>query len=146
LAFLDLRDERWTVNWLKAGVEQKSSDPAERLLVIFDLCHEWFQRPDFEGCSFMKVVLESPVGSSLHKAAADHLVSIRAFVTELATEAGLEDAAVFGTAWQMLMEGSIVSAYAGNRNAALEAKRAAAVMLNAWSRKPHPRKMGKPNI
>jgi AcrR family transcriptional regulator len=145
LAFLDLREDRWTVNWLKAGVEQRTSDRTERLLVIFDLYHEWFGRPDFEGNSFTRVVLESPRGSAIHNAAANHLAHIRDYVTELAIAAGLADAAAFGTAWQMLMEGAMVSAFAGNRNAALQAKRAATVMLNAWPRTSRPKKSSSTN-
>lgn len=140
LAFLEMRDQRWTVDWLKAGVERGPSDPAERLLLIFDLFDEWFQAPDFEGCSFIKVLLESAAGSAVHEAAGHFLIRVRAFVTDLATEACIEGPADFGAAWHMLMEGSIVSACSGNRAAALEAKRAATLLLSAWPRKPGAKK------
>ena len=49
LAFLDRREARWTKDWLQHEVERRAVDPAERLLAIFDVFDEWFQREDFEG-------------------------------------------------------------------------------------------------
>src|SRR5262245_62153820 len=45
LAFLERREERWTQGWLQHEVEARATDPAERLLAIFDVFDEWFQRP-----------------------------------------------------------------------------------------------------
>src|SRR4051812_50145349 len=58
LAFLERREERWTRAWLQASVEERADSPAERLLAIFDVFGEWFARDDFEGCSFINVMLE----------------------------------------------------------------------------------------
>ena len=60
LAFLERRDEVWTRRWLQSEVDGRSADPAERLLAVFDVFDEWFRRPDFEGCSFINVMLETP--------------------------------------------------------------------------------------
>ena len=58
LAFLERREQRWTKDWLQAEVERRATEPGERLLAIFDVFDEWFHRPDFEGCSFVNVLLE----------------------------------------------------------------------------------------
>ena len=58
LAFLERREERWTRDWLQATVERRAETPAQRLLAIFDTFGEWFAREDFEGCSFINVMLE----------------------------------------------------------------------------------------
>src|SRR5262245_7388406 len=58
LAFLELREARWTRAWLKEEIEARAETPAGRLLAIFDVFGEWFQRDDFEGCSFINVMLE----------------------------------------------------------------------------------------
>src|ERR1700744_6389335 len=58
LAFLARREERWTRGWLQAEVERRAQTPAQRLLAIFDVFGEWFARADFEGCSFINVMLE----------------------------------------------------------------------------------------
>ena len=58
LAFLRRREELWTRGWLEQGVERRSASPAERLLAVFDVFDRWFHRSDFEGCAFVKVLLE----------------------------------------------------------------------------------------
>ncbi len=58
LAFLDLREQRWTKDLIEAGAMRRGSNPEERLLAIFDVLDEWFHRDDFEAGSFIKVLLE----------------------------------------------------------------------------------------
>jgi AcrR family transcriptional regulator len=136
LAYLDLRAKRWTVGWLKAGVTARGATPNARLLAIFDLFQEWFASDGFEGCPFLRIICESDVGSAVHKATAAKLGQIESFVAQLARSAGLPDPNGLAGAWMMLMEGAIMSARAGQKDAALKAKEAAALLLEAWSRKP----------
>ena len=42
----------------------RSPEPERRLLAIFDVFDGWFHGPDFEGCSFINVLLESPNGGA----------------------------------------------------------------------------------
>src|SRR5690242_13103389 len=58
IAFLDTRHERWAEAWLATELERRTDTPTGRLLAMFDLLGEWFAREDFEGCSFVKVMLE----------------------------------------------------------------------------------------
>jgi AcrR family transcriptional regulator len=44
LAFLQLREQRWTKDFVEAGAMGRGSDPEQRLLAIFDVFDEWFQR------------------------------------------------------------------------------------------------------
>jgi len=130
LAFLERREERWTKEWLQSEVERRATDPAQRLLVIFDVFDEWFQRGDFEGCSFINVLLEiDDPRSELHRASADQLARIRAFVAGLAIEAGVGDAEGLAHKWHILMTGSIVAAGEGDRGAARGAREIAALVL-----------------
>jgi AcrR family transcriptional regulator len=130
LAFLERREERWTQNWLQREVEKRSEDPRERLLAIFDVFHGWFRRGDFEGCSFINVLLETADPThALHRASTDYLFRIRAFIERLATEAGVADAESFARQWHILMKGSIVAAGEGDRQAALRAKEVGALLL-----------------
>src|SRR5262245_59089719 len=59
LAFLRRREELWTRTWLQAEVDRRGGTPGHRLLAIFDVFDKWFRRPDFEGCSFINVLLET---------------------------------------------------------------------------------------
>jgi AcrR family transcriptional regulator len=131
LAFLERREERWTQDWLQHEVCERAADPAERLLAIFDVFDGWFRRKDFEGCSFINVLLEiAEPQSDLHRASADYLARIRAFVAELAGEAGIADPEALAHKWHILMKGSIVAAGEGDREAARRAREVAALVLS----------------
>ncbi len=123
LAFLQQREHRWTREFVEAEARRRGSTPREQLLAIFDVFDEWFHRDDFEGCSFINVLLETgdletPVG----KASAAHLEYIRTVVAKLAEEAGVSDAESFAHSWHILMKGSIVAAGEGDSRAASRAK------------------------
>jgi AcrR family transcriptional regulator len=123
LAFLQRREELWTKEWVEAEARRRGADPEERLLAIFDLFDEWFRREDFEGCSFITVLLETndratPIG----RASAQHLANIRSIIRQLAVEAELRDPDGFAHSWHILMKGSIVAAAEGDADAAKRAQ------------------------
>jgi AcrR family transcriptional regulator len=133
LAFLERREQLWTRELVEAGARERGATPEECLLAIFDVFHEWFQRDDFEGCSFVNVLLETadlehPVGA----ASAAHLENIRSFVRTLADEAGLRDPAAFALSWHILMKGSIVQAVEGDREAAQRAKSVGRLVIEQY--------------
>jgi AcrR family transcriptional regulator len=130
VAFLQLREERWTKEWLRKAVEERTDDPQERLLAIFDVFHEWFQGEELEGCSFINVLLEvDDRASPVRQASVRHLAAIRGFLEELATAAGIEHPADFARRWHILMKGSIVAAQEGDRDAARQAQEIGRVLL-----------------
>jgi AcrR family transcriptional regulator len=130
LAFLDRRDELWTRAWLQAEAQRRGSSAAQRLLAIFDTFEGWFQREDFEGCSFINVMLEVvEPDSPVRQASVRHLEAIRGFVSGLAEEAGIQDPDGFARQWHILMKGSIVSAAEGDLEAAARAKHLGTLLL-----------------
>ena len=123
LAFLQRREQRWTRELVEAEARRRGSTPREQLLAIFDVFGEWFEEDDFEGCSFINVLLEAgDRDSPLGNASAAHLEYIRSIVRRLAEEAGIEDAAGFAESWHILMKGSIVAAAEGDALAAQRAR------------------------
>jgi AcrR family transcriptional regulator len=131
LAFLQRREHRWTREFVEAEARRRGATPREQLLAIFDVFDEWFHRDDFEGCSFINVLLETaslddPVG----RASADHLEYIRSVVRTLAEEAGVEDASEFAHSWHILMKGSIVAAGEGDVKAAQRARSIGELVLD----------------
>ncbi len=132
LAFLRRREEQWTFEWLATQVKRRATAPAEQLLAIFDVFDEWFQRDDFEGCSFINVLLETfEQRHPVREASTRHLANIRVFLRQLAEEAGIRDADDFARKWHILMKGSIVAAGEGDKLAARRAQDVGRLLLSA---------------
>jgi len=132
LTFLQRREQRWTNEWLRAEAERRGASPAERLLAIFDVFGEWFVRDDFEGCSFINVLLEfDDREHPVRHATIAHLGNIRGFLRELSTQAGARNPEAFAHGWHLLMKGSIVAAGEGDRQAAQRAREIGALLLES---------------
>lgn len=130
LSFLEQRDEIWTSNGLIDEVGRRESLPIPRLLAIFDVLDEWFQSEDFEGCSFINVLLEMGSTHTLGRASIDYLAKVRVHVCTLAEEADLRKPMEFAHSWQLLMKGSIISAAEGDRKAASRARQMARWLID----------------
>ncbi len=129
IAFLERREERWTLAWVEAEARRRGTTPEEQLLAIFELFDEWFQRDDFEACSFINVLLEMGPAHPAGQASVRHLATIRTVVGRLAEEAALRDPASFAHSWHILMKGSIVSATEGDTQAAERARSMARLLI-----------------
>ena len=130
VAFLEEREQRWTLDWVEAEARGRGSEPEQQLLAIFDLFDEWFHREDFEGCAFINVMLEMGPAHPVGSASVRHLENIRAVVSRLAEEAGFRDPASFARSWHILMKGSIVQAVEGDLDAAARAKSMARLLID----------------
>src|SRR4030081_474439 len=113
VAFLGLREQRWTLEFVEAEARRRGATPEEQLVGIFDAFDEWFRREDFEACSFINTLLEMRAGHPAGRASIHHLENIRSLVRTLAEEADLPDTDSFARSFHILMEGSIVSAEGG---------------------------------
>jgi AcrR family transcriptional regulator len=130
LTFLQEREQRWTHDWLREEVVRRAETAPGRMLAIFDVFGEWFVIDDFEGCSFINVLLafderEHPV----RQATVKHLQNIRSFLRELASAAGASDPDALAHQWHILMKGSIVAAGEGDRLAARRAREVGELLL-----------------
>ena len=132
LEFLRMREQLWGRDWLIAEVEARADDPADRLLAIFEVLGEWYARNDFEGCSFTKLLftLDDP-DHPVRRAAVQHIDNVRAWLLGLASDAGVHDADAFARQWYVLMTGSLVSASAGDQEAACRAADLGRLLLSA---------------
>jgi AcrR family transcriptional regulator len=130
LAFLQERELRWTEGWLQAEVGRRADTPAGRMLAIFDVFGEWFELDDFEGCSFINVLLEyDQPDHPIRVASVGHLSNIRSFVRGLAAKAGADDPEALAHQWHILMKGSIVAAGEGDARAAARAREMGELLL-----------------
>jgi AcrR family transcriptional regulator len=131
LAFLDLREQRWTRDFVEAGAIRRGTNPEERLLAIFDVFDEWFHRDDFEACAFINILLEMGPEHPAGSASILYLERIRELVRRFAEEAGLRDTEAFARSWHILMKGSIVSAAEGDNEAARRGKAMARLLIES---------------
>jgi AcrR family transcriptional regulator len=122
LAFLDLREERWTFEMVETEARARGNTPEDQLLAIFDVFGEWFRREDFDGPAFISVLLEMGRLHPLGQASIQHLENINALVAGMAEEAGLREPHEFALSWHILMKGSIIAAIEGDTDAAVRAK------------------------
>jgi AcrR family transcriptional regulator len=130
-AFLELRDRRWTVEWLQAETERLAEDERQRALVIFDVLERWFHRPDFEGCAFINTLLETSNRKDdvIHQAAVRHLDAVRATLERYARQAGAVNPAETSYQLQVLTMGAIVSACRGDTDSARRGRAMAELLL-----------------
>lgn len=139
VAFLALREERWLKGWLQAETQARAASPAGRLLAIFDVFTEWFERDEFEGCPFIASLLEfEQRGDPVRQACVEHLAGIRGYVCELATAAGVLEPERFAAQWHILMKGAIVSAHEGDLDAAMKARELGLLLLEREGHRPPP--------
>ena len=133
LAFMQRREQLWTREWVEAEARNRGETAEEQLLAIFDLFDEWFRRDDFEGCSFINVLLElNGEDGEVRTASADHLASIREILRTLAEEGGFREPEAFAHSWHILMKGSIVAAGEGDRDAARRAKAMGRLLIDQY--------------
>jgi AcrR family transcriptional regulator len=130
LAFLEERRRRWTQDWLQRAIENVATDRPDRTLALFDVLDEWFHRPDFEGCSFIRTLHEIPDGP-LHEQATCQLEIVRRMLADHAAQAGVGDPEAFAYQIQVLMMGAMVSALRGDLEAAKRAREIAAAWLSS---------------
>jgi AcrR family transcriptional regulator len=130
VAFLERREQRWTLQFVEAEAKRRGATPRDQLLAIFDAFDEWFRREDFEACSFINTLLEMRAQHPAGKASIHHLENIRSFLRRLAEDAGLSDTDSFARSFHILMEGSIVSAAGGDTDAARRAKPMARFLID----------------
>lgn len=130
LVYLEQREQRWTRQWLQAEIERRATVPQERLLAVFDVFDEWFNTPAFDGCAFIRILLEADgPADPVARAANAYLAGIRQMLADLARAAGVADAEDFAFKWHTLMKGSIIGAHEGDFAAARRAQQVGRLLL-----------------
>lgn len=135
-AFLRQRDQQWR-DWFVARVEERSSEPKQQLLILFDVLQEWFESSDFRGCAFINATVE--LANPSHpgcQAALDHQLAVYHYILNLVQTEGIESAESVARQLFLLIQGAIVMAMMQDHpQAATEAKSAAVILLNNYENK-----------
>ena len=133
LAFLQLREERWTMGWLEESVRARGGTPEEQLLADLRPVRRVVPGARILGLP----VHQGPAGDGApeHPAGAaciEHLETVRDFLAQLATEAGFRDPAELAASLQLLLFGSIIQAVAGFPAPAERAKAMARALMDEF--------------
>lgn len=132
LAALERRDE-CERDAMRALVEQRTSDPTERLLATFDFLEALFREERFRGCFFMSAAGEHKDPTNpVFRAAALHKRLALAYFEELAHAARLAEPKRIAAEINLLHEGALaVAQVTRTSEPARQSKRMAARLLAA---------------
>jgi AcrR family transcriptional regulator len=132
LAALERRDEQ-DRDAMRAFVEQRASDPVQRLLVTFDFLETWLRDESFRGCIFVSAAGEhKDTVNPVFRAAVMHKRLVLAYFEELAHAARLAEPKRIAAEINLLHEGAIaVAQMTRTAEPARQAKRMAAQLLAA---------------
>src|SRR5919107_1438607 len=132
LATLERQDEQ-ARDAMRAFVEQRTSDPVERLLATFDCLETWFRDARFRGCPFVSAAGEhKDTANPVFRAAALHKRLTLAYFEELAHAARFAEPKRIAAEINLLHEGAIaVAQMSRTAEPARQAKRMAAQLLAA---------------
>ncbi len=129
MAVLEHRHQAWEEG-LDARVRREST-PRSRLLAIFDYLCQWFGEDTFRGCGFINTFAElGAVSPEVAAYAREHKAAFQQYVARLAEEAGAP--AQLAPQLSILAEGAqTTAAIAGSADAALQARAAAEILIDA---------------
>lgn len=96
---------------IERTIEEKSADPYEQILGVFDAFAKWFTNPEFCGCMFQAAVAEFPdPESEPAKAARGHQERVAGMFGRLCREAELPNPDELGKMLGMLASGASCTA------------------------------------
>jgi AcrR family transcriptional regulator len=113
------------------GAVASAESPRDKLLAIYDYLSSWFADDSFRGCGFINAFGElGTVFPSVAVLAREHKESFQDYVATLVADAGAP--AVLAPQLALLAEGAqTTAAISGNADAALHARSAAEVLIDA---------------
>lgn len=126
------RAAQW-LRWFEEAVANKGNTPKERLLATFDVLQGWYAEPNFRGCPFINAVLEiADASHPAHQVSVNLRAAIRAYIMQLASEAGIRDPESFSQQYLLLIGGaSLMATIEGNPTGAQHARKALSVLIDA---------------
>ncbi|MEO1235916.1 MAG: TetR/AcrR family transcriptional regulator [Planctomycetota bacterium] len=134
--------DAWESRWFEEEVEKRGGgDSRAMLLAVFDVLDTWFCGEQFNGCAFLNAAIEFPSPNDpIHRAAAAHMDNSEKWLAELATQAGASEPQRVAEEFSVLIQGSMVTRHAMNRDeAAAVSRRMAEAVLDRYL-PPRPRK------
>ncbi|MFM9370702.1 TetR/AcrR family transcriptional regulator [Streptomyces sp. Da 82-17] len=112
---------------------ERSDDPVERVLAVFDFLDDWFNRPGFHGCVFAGAFGEAGAAAPIVVDTVQaHKQRLRELITALAADTDVRDPAAVGAQLAVLFDGAMaIATFTGDTTAARHARLAARAVLEA---------------
>lgn len=132
-AYVQRRDVRWR-DAVERYVTERSADPREQLLLVFDAIDEYLAHPDStRGCAFQQAFSElSESQTEAVTVVRDHKDRVRNLLIRTARRGKFRRPKELGEQLMLLAEGALVTAaISGDRQVARRAKSAAATLIDS---------------
>ncbi|GAB3260404.1 TetR/AcrR family transcriptional regulator [Nocardioides dilutus] len=108
VAYLDKVDGVWGTQ-LREAAEAAGPDPADQLVGMFDALATACRREGYRGCAFINAAAENEPGTPVHERTLAHKRAVRAWVQDLAAQAGARDPGTLARALTLLLDGGLAS-------------------------------------
>ena len=132
-AYLHQRHERMRARVAETLAE--ATTPRERLLAVFDAQARQVAEPGYRGCAFVAASVEAPPGGAVGRASQDYRNWVRSLFVGPARELGVKDPETLARRLHLLFDGASIAGWMdGDHDAAAEARRAAAELIDAAAR------------
>ncbi len=140
-AYLRGRSEAWRSRLLDQ-LAQRTNDPRERLLAIFDILGEACSAPDYRGCPFINATAELIDAAHPGRAVVtEHRAWVNRLLRDLAAAAGCTDPATVAAELQLLYDAVLTTAQVQDGKECARRARAVAEAVIVL-RQPRPRSSG----
>jgi len=131
VAYLDRVDETW-FGQLRDAAAAAGPEPGDQLVGMFDALSAACRRDGYRGCAFINAAAENEAGTPIHDRTLTHKTAVRAWVRELAEQAGARDPDGLARALTLLVDGGLASGSVdGKPDAPVAAKSAAELIVAA---------------
>jgi AcrR family transcriptional regulator len=136
IAYLDKVDATWGQQ-LRTAADAAGPDPAEQLVGMFDALATACRREGYRGCAFINAAAENQPGTAVHERTLAHKLAVRAWVRDLAEQAGAQDPDALARALTLLLDGGLASgSLDAQPDAPVVAKQAARALVASGTADP----------
>jgi AcrR family transcriptional regulator len=117
-------------------IEREISDLApgrERILGLFNLLADWFQRKDFQGCAVMNAAIDTRGGTcSARELAREHLARYLVLLRRCLVEAGVAEPTVLARQLLVLIEGvTVINAVETDKRFSTDTRKIVELLLDS---------------
>jgi AcrR family transcriptional regulator len=131
LAYLDKVDGVWS-GQLRTAAEAAGEAADDQLVGMFDALVSACRRDGYRGCAFINAAAESVPGSAVHQRTVAHKDDVRAWVRDLAGQAGAADPEHLARTLTLLLDGGLADGALGaDPRVADDAKATARILVAA---------------